>query len=114
MNPAFTALFHDVTDDLLQIFGRAMTRTDAEGNETAVQAVLAESTEGFGDFGERRGQQWTLELPSSSGAAVGDTFTFPGTPTADDPYPDEEVWMAVQLIDDDGFSRKFSVRREAR
>ena len=113
MNPSITALFHAVTDDLLQLFGRAMIRTDAEGNETAVRAVLAESTEGFGDFGERRGQQWTLELSSASGAVVGDMFTCPGTPTADDPYPDDEVWVAAQLIIDDGYTRKFAVRREA-
>lgn len=113
MNLNLAATFQVLTSDLMTVWGRTVTHTTTAGDESPVLAVIGEETAAVGDYGERTEQRWTLELASTSGAAVGDTFTEAGTVTSDDPTPDDVVWIAAQLISDDGFTRKFAARRGA-
>jgi hypothetical protein len=111
MNPTLTARFAGVADKLMAKFGREMTRTAANGEETLVMGVVNTQAVAVGEFGERMDAQTTLQIAAATGAVVGDTYTYAGTSTEDDPYPDDVVWAAAQLISDDGFVRVFAVRR---
>lgn len=95
---------------LLRVLGVPATHTNSDGDDVAVTVILKTGTVAVGEFGERMEAQTTVQIPASSGALVGDTFTVDGTVTADDPYPDDVVWTAAQLLSDDGYFRKFAVR----
>ncbi|MCP5197660.1 MAG: hypothetical protein H6974_12890 [Gammaproteobacteria bacterium] len=83
----------------------------ATGDEIAVTVIVQVEAVPVGEYGERMEMQTTLQIPASSGAVVGDTFTVDGTATEDDPYPDDVIWKAVQLLSDDGTFRKFVVQK---
>lgn len=95
---------------LLRVLGVPATHTNSDGDDVAVTVILKTGTVAVGEFGERLEYQTTLQLASSAGARVGDVFTLDGTVTTDDPYPDDIVWTAVQLLNDDGYLRTFAVR----
>ena len=95
---------------LLRVMGIPATHTNSEQDEIAVTIILKTQTVAVGEYGERMEPQTTIQIPTASGAAVGNTFTIDGTVTEDDPDPDEVVWTAVQLLSDDGYLRKFAVR----
>lgn len=95
---------------ILRFKGIPATHTNREQDETAATIILKTQAVATGEIGERREAQTTVEIPAASGAVVGDTFTVAGTVTADDPYPDDIVWTAAQLLSDDGYFRKFAVR----
>lgn len=95
---------------LLKNFGIAATHTNADGDESAVTIILETQAVSVGEFGERMEPQTTVQAAKSTGAVVNDTFTVAGTVTDDDPYPDDVVWTAVQLLSDDGYLRTFAVR----
>lgn len=111
MNRDLAAVFQSLASDLLTVWGRSVTRTTVEGDESSVLVILDEESVAVGDYGERMEQRWTLDVASASGAAVGDVYTEAGTPTADDPYPDDIAWTAAQLLNDDGYIRRFLVRK---
>lgn len=96
---------------MLRVYGIPATHITMDGDEVNVTVILDTATETVGEYGERKEQRWTLEIATSSNAVVGDTFTVAGTVTEDDPYPDEVVWTAAQIINDDGYTRKFAVRQ---
>ena len=95
---------------LLRVFGIPATHTNAAQDETAVTIILKTQAVHVGEFGERMEPQTTIQIAASTGAVVGDTFTVDGTVTDDDPYPDDVIWTAVQLLSDDGYLRTFAVR----
>lgn len=94
---------------LLQQFGVDAIHTNADADEVAVTVILSHDVEQVGDYGERAETRWTIDIPSSSGAAVGDTFSIASEPTADDLSPDPITWVARQLLDDDGVWMRFAV-----
>lgn len=96
---------------LLKQFGIPATHTNAEQDEIAVTIILETQAVPVGEYGERMEPQTTIQIPTASGAVVGDTFTVAGTETADDPYPDDVVWTAAQLLSDDGYFQVFAVRQ---
>lgn len=83
----------------------------ATGDEVAATVIVKSAAVPVGEYGERMEMQTALQIPSSSGAVVGDTFTVDGTATPDDPYPDDVIWKTVQLLSDDGTFRKFVVQK---
>ncbi|HOX59648.1 MAG TPA: hypothetical protein PLC99_22430 [Verrucomicrobiota bacterium] len=94
---------------LLRVVGDAAVHTHA-GDDFAVQIIFRKETDLMGEFGGYAESLTTVQIPSQSGAVVGDTFTVPGVVTEDDPYPDDVIWTAVQLLSDNGYLRKFAVR----
>lgn len=98
---------------LLRVMGIPATHTNAALDETAVTIILKTEAVPVGEIGEHMEPQTTVQIAASSGAAVGDTFTVAGTVTADDPYPDDVVWTAVQLLSGDGYLRVFAVQSSA-
>lgn len=113
MNPEFVAAFTAVSADLLTVWGaEALHTAVATSDESTVRIVLETELVAVGEVGERMEPRPTLEVLASTGAVVGDTFTVAGTVTVDDPLPDDVVWTAVQLISDDGYTRKFAVRND--
>jgi hypothetical protein len=113
MNLDLVATFRNVASDLLTTFGRPARHENADGDEAAVLIVLDTQAVAVGNFGERMEPQTTIEVTAASGASVGDTFYLPGEVTTDDPFPDEVVWTAAQLLSDDGYTRRFAVRNDA-
>lgn len=85
---------------LLRILGIPATHTNAALDESAATIILKTEAVAVGEYGERMEPRTTVQIPSASGAVVGDTFTVAG-PT---------VWTAVQLLSDDGYFRRFAVR----
>lgn len=98
---------------LSDVFGVPALHTNADGDEVAVTVIFSQQVVPVGEFGERAESQMTLDIPSSSGARVGQTFAVSGDVTDDDPYPDDVVWTATQLLNDDGYFRTFAVRSSA-
>jgi hypothetical protein len=98
---------------LLTQFGIPATHVNRDGDETVVTVILGTELAAVGDYGERMEPRTTLQLPTTSGAQVGDQFHIAGDVTDDDPFPDDGVWSAVQLIADDGYFRTFAVRSGA-
>ncbi len=92
------------------VFGIPALHTNADGDEVPVTVLFSQQIVPVGEFGERAELQMTLDIPVSSGARVGQTFAVAGTVTDDDPYPDDVVWTATQLLADDGYFRTFAVR----
>jgi hypothetical protein len=106
----FDAIMRDSAIPALEtVFGIAATQTNAEADEVAVTVMLGEELAPVGEYGERMELRETLEIAASSGALVGQTFAVAGTPTEDDPLPDDTVYTATQLLADDGYLRKFAV-----
>jgi hypothetical protein len=110
MNLDLVATFKGVAVDLLATFGRPVTHTNSDGDEATVQAVIETRLEPVGDWGERMETRTTIQVLKTSGVAVNDTFSEAGTVTADDPYPDDVVWQAVQALADDGYVLTFAAR----
>ena len=80
------------------VFGVAATHVAADGGEAAVTVMPQTELAAVGEYGERMEERMTLELAKSHGAAVGDTFELDGP----------LVWIATQLLADDGYLRKFA------
>ena len=95
---------------LLRILGIPAVHTTADLDDVAVTIILKTEAAPVGEYGERMEPRTTVQIPSASGAVVGDSFTVAGDPTEDDPEPDDVVWTAVQLLSDDGYLRRFAVR----
>lgn len=93
------------------VFGVPALHTNSDGDEVPVTVLFSQQIVPVGEFGERAELQRTLEIPVASGAQVGQTFAVAGTVTDDDPYPDDVVWTAAQLLSDDGYFRTFAVRQ---
>lgn len=85
----------------LRMWGIPATHTPAGQAGVAVTIILKTDVVPVGEIGEWVGPQTTVEIPVSSDAKVGDTFTVGST-----------VWTAVQLLSDNGRFRKFAVRSE--
>ena len=92
------------------VFGIPALHTNSDGDEVTVTVLFSQQIVPVGEFGERAELQRTLEIPVASGAQVGQTFAVAGTVTDDDPYPDDVIWTATQLLNDDGYFRTFAVR----
>ncbi len=105
---AIDAVFRAAVPRLFGIFGVDAIRND----ETEVRVVASKSVDPVGEYGERAESRWTIEIEAATGAAVGDRYQVEGIVTDADPYPDPIVWVATQLIEDDGMTRKFYVRAE--
>lgn len=110
MNPALVATFNAMAHDLATAFGVVAVHTRGDGDEASVRIILGADVVAVGEFGERMEAQTTAQVPAASGAKVGDTFTVAGIATDEDPYPDDAVWIAAQLLSDDGYMRAFAVR----
>jgi len=112
------SLFDEVMRDtgipvLSEVFGIPATHTNADGDEVPVTVIFSQQIVPVGEFGERAELQRTLDIPVASGAQVGQTFAVAGDVTDDDPYPDDVIWTATQLLNDDGYFRTFAVRSSA-
>ena len=110
-----TSLFEDVMRDtgipiISEVFGGPALHTNSDGDEGPVTVLFGQQIVPVGEFGERAELQMTLAIAASSGARVGQTFAVAGDVTDDDPYPDDVVWIAAQLLNDDGYFRTFAVR----
>ena len=106
MNLDLVTTFRSVATDLLIQFGRPVTHTHGTGSGVEIQAVLEQSAEPAGEYGERVESRWTATVAKASSAVVGDTLTHP----ADDPADDDVVWKLTQMISDDGFVQQFALR----
>lgn len=106
MNLDLAATFRSVAADLLMQFGRPATHTHGTGIGVEIQAVLDQSAEPAGEYGERVESRWTATVAKASGAVVGDTITYP----AENPSDDDVVWKLTQMIADDGFVQQFALR----
>lgn len=106
MNLDLVTTFRSVATDLLIQFGRPVTHTNADDDEVLIQAVIEQSAEPAGEYGERVESRWTATVAKASSAVVGDTLTHP----ADDPADDDVVWKLTQMISDDGFVQQFALR----
>lgn len=111
------SLFDEVMRDVgipvfEEVFGVPALHTNSDGDEVAVIVLFSQQVVPVGEFGERAELQTTLDIPVASGAQVGQTFAVAGTATDDDPYPDDVIWTATQLLNDDGYFRTFAVRSE--
>ena len=82
-------------------FGIAATHRDTLDVAREVRIIPDESIEALGEYGERVGTVYTIEVYASDGTAIGDTWT-----TADG-----TVWRADALIADDGLTQRFRVLR---
>lgn len=112
------SLFDDVMRDtgipiISEVFGVPALHTNADGDEVPVTVLFGQQIVPVGEFGERAELQRTLDIPVASEARVGQTFAVAGDVTEDDPYPDDVVWTATQLLNDDGYFRTFAVRSSA-
>lgn len=96
MNLDLVAIFQSVATDLLLQFGRPV----ATGGGATIQAVIEQSAEPVGDYGERVESRWTATVAKASGVAVGDTL-----------IAGSDTWKLTQLIADDGFVQKFAIRQ---
>lgn len=110
-----TSLFDDVMRAVglpvfEDVFGVPATHTNSDGDEVTVIVLFSQQIVPVGEFGERAELQRTLDIPVSSDARVGHTFAVAGTVTDDDPDPDDVIWTATQLLNDDGYFRTFAVR----
>lgn len=106
MNLDLVTTFRSVATDLLIQFGRPVTHTHGTGIGVEIQAVLEQSAEPVGEYGERVESRWTATVTKASGAAVGDTLSH----AADNPADDDVVWKLTQMISDDGFVQTFALR----
>lgn len=110
----FDDLMTEVAIPAIQdVFGIAAVHTNSDGDEADVTIVLDLDLEPVGEYlilGERMEARYTVEVPKSYAVAVGDTFTVENEATSDDPYPDDTIWEAVQLLRDDGLLQRFAVR----
>jgi len=97
---------------LEDVFGDPMTHTNDEGDEVTVTGILETSYAPVGDFGERLEPRTTISVAKSAAVVVGDTLSYAGTVTDDDPYPDDVVWTMAQIIEDDGYLVRFAVRQQ--
>lgn len=98
MNVALVTTFRQVATDLLLQFGRPVVRT--RGLVTAtVQAVVEQEAAAVGEYGERVESRWVATLTTASGTQVGDVLAVDGA-----------NWTLTQLLEDDGFVRRFALR----
>jgi hypothetical protein len=111
MNLDLVATFRSVAGDLLTTFGRPARHENADGDEAEVQIILEQQQDPLALTDPWPQRQWTIQVSKQIGAKPKDTFTIPGEATDDDPFPDDEVWQADTVIDDDGFFITFAVRR---
>lgn len=106
----FDGIMRDAAIPALEsVFGIAAIHANAEGDDVAVTILLGRELAAVGEYGERMEMRETLEISAESGAVVGQTFTVAGDVTTDDPFPDDVVYTATQLLADDGYMRKFAV-----
>ena len=98
MNASLVATFTDVAAGLLVTFGAPATLTHGV-TTTPIQAVLESALAAIGEYGELMESRHTLTVLRTSGAVIGDTVTLNAV-----------AWHLAQLIEDDGFIQKFSVR----
>lgn len=97
MASLFDTIMTDSAIPALQaVFGVAGTHNPGAA---AVTVMLAQEVVAVGEFGERMETHWTLEIPSASGAVVGQSVVV-----------DSTTWYLRQLLADDGYLRKFAVR----
>ena len=96
---------------IMDVFAVDVTPTNGDGDEATVQALLESAYAPVGEFGERMEPRTTATLAKSLAAVVGDTLTYAGTVTDDDPYPDDVVWLLAQILSDDGYLTQFALRR---
>lgn len=114
MNLDLVATFKGVAVDLLATFGRPATHTNSDGDEATVQAVIEQTTDALtlADGGPWPQVDWTVQVATADNVTRGDTLAHAGTPTADDPIPDDVVWIVGDVLNDDGFVRTLAIRRE--
>lgn len=91
-------------------FGVPMTHINDEGDEVAVTGILETAMVPVGDFGERMEPRTTITVAKSAAVAVGDTLSYAGEVTDEDPLPDDVVWTMAQIIEDDSYLVRFAVR----
>lgn len=111
MNVTLAAEFTALSADLMTEFGRAVTHTNSDGDEATIQAVLRSEYAPVGEYGERMEQRMVATVAKSTAVVVGDTLSYAGTVTDDDPYPDDVVWSLAQLLSDNGYILTFAVRQ---
>ncbi len=110
LDSLFDGIMRDTAIPALEsVFGIAAVHANAEGDDVAVTILLGRELAAVGEYGERMEMRETLEISAESGAVVGQTFTVAGDVTDDDPFPDDVVYTATQLLADDGYMRKFAV-----
>jgi len=111
MNLLLDAEFSSLAADLMTEFGREATHTNDRGDEVVIPVVVRTEYAPV-DFVERMEPRTTITVAKSAGVAVGDTLSYAGTVTDDDPYPDDVVWTATQILEDNGYRVRLAVRRE--
>lgn len=106
-------LWQDIGIPALQdAFGIPAVHANSDGDDVDVTIILRTESAAVGEFGERLEPQTILRIPTSYDAQVGDTFTVAGEVTDDDPYPDEVIWTAMQLISSDPLWIALAVRND--
>jgi len=96
---------------LLAQFGVPTIHSNSAG-EVNVTAMVDTTLTAVGEFGERMEHRTTITVAKSVNPAVGDTFTYEGTITDEDPYPDDVTWLVVQILSDDGYTVTCAVRQQ--
>lgn len=111
MNPTLVADFQEAAADLIADFGRPVTHTNGDGDEVTIQAVIRQSTDSLSTTDGWPQRQWTALVTKAAHVAPGDTLSYAGTVTADDPYPADVVWQIDTILNDDGFVTAFTIRQ---
>jgi hypothetical protein len=96
---------------LLTAFGITATHVNADGDEVAVTIILEQQQDPLALAEPWPQRQWTVQVAKSVNPKPGDTFTIAGDVTDDDPYPDDTVWQADTVINDDGYLVTLAVRK---
>lgn len=113
MSSAIDAAFKQAMPTLLKLLGErnSTVLTNIDGDEIPTTVIIENELVAVGEYDERMERITTLECISADNATVGCLWTIEQDATDDDPYPDPVVWKAEQILEDDGITQKFLVRK---